>query len=108
MTTPTTATLTYSVPDNNTTNSLATATNNVVLYTSTTDDPVLQGIFGVTVASDTVDNSVLRTIVLTLSATFFERFPTAAAWVGAFANLYTSTLQQALGTAVTAGAVVFA
>lgn len=111
MSLPTTATLTYSAtPTNVNFSPFETAMLNVVLYTSPTADPVLFGLFGVTVASDTVAQSsvVTRTIVLTLSSTFFTLFPSAASWGGAFANLYTQTLMQALVAPVTAGVVVFA
>ena len=112
MTTPTTATLTYSAaPTNVTAAQLQTAMQNVVLYTSMTVDPVLHGLFGVTVASDgtTVgETTVTRTIALTLSSTFFDEFPSSASWGGAFANFYTATLMRALVAPVVAGTVVFA
>lgn len=112
MTMPTTATLTYSTqPTNTNASNLLSALVAVTLYTSPTTDPVLFGLFGVTVASDTGSESgpnVIRTIVLTLSDAFFALFPSAASWGGAFANLYTYTLTQALVAPVTAGTVVFA
>ena len=116
---PTTATLAYAVTATNPSAAdLATAIAAVVLYTNALTDPVLLGKYGVTVFSDTTTNVagvVTRTIVLTLSATFFAEFPSAASWVGAFPDFYTHTLAQAVQCGVgdgpgqlAAAAVVFA
>ena len=114
MSNPTTATLEYSVAQTNpaiTAASLEDVLNGVTLYSSTTTDPVLNGLYGCTVASDTPGSgggNATRTIVLTLGARFFVEFPSAASWVGAFPNLYKATLSRAVASQVAAASVVFA
>jgi hypothetical protein len=98
---PTTATLVYTVtPTNTTAAKLSAALQAIPLYTNPATDPTLQGLFGVTVASDTptVGPPCVRTIVLTLSPAFFALFPSVASWAGAFNGLYTRTIANALST----------
>lgn len=114
MTTPTTATLEYSVVKTNpaiSDTALKDALNGVTLYSSPTTDPVLNGLYGCTVASDTPgggSGTETRTIVLNLGSRFFVQFPTASAWNGCFPNLYRQTLSQAVASRVAAANVVFA
>lgn len=110
---PTQATLIYSATLTNPMLGLATLQdklNGVILYTSATTDPVLNGLYDCTVASDTPGSSgstATRTIVLNLGSRFFQQFPTESAWIGCFPNLYTSTLAQEAQTPVVATTPTF-
>jgi hypothetical protein len=110
MANPTTATLVYTVtPTNAAPAAMETALAAVPLQPDAAD---LLAKYDVAIFSDnTVEGPpCVRTIVLTLNAGFFVLFPTAASWVSAFPNLYTTCFARALCADgnVVASAPVFA
>lgn len=110
---PTTATFVYTA---NTGQAVAadveTVMGAVPLYTNALTDAVINGLYQCTIASDTpglIGTVASRTIVVNLTAGFFALFPTAAAYLKAFAaDLYAHTLQQGIQAQVASAPIVFA
>lgn len=109
---PTMATLEYDVTFTNVSAAtLNTAMTAVPLYTNALTDPVINGLLGCTIMSDTittVGTIVKRVVVVALGAGFFALFPTAAAWANVFNGLYKAVLALALSSVVVEQPVAFA